>query len=120
MRLPMLAAIAAFPVTLSAQYPEPGRYTLAASPPGSEQSFPLFLEVASVGDSTVLTFGQDGQDPIPLAEHGTIAGGFFFRFGNTQCPFVKVEGRWEAVCANQWDLPQFVITITGKAEPAPS
>lgn len=120
MRLPLLAAIVALPATLSAQYPEPGRYTLAASPAGSEQTFPLFLEVASLGDSTVLTFGQDGQDPIPLVEHGTIADGFYFQFGTTRCPFVKVDGRWEAVCANLWDVPQFVITITGKAEPDPS
>lgn len=120
MRLPLLAAIVLSPAPLMAQYPEAGRYAVAGSPPGSEQTFALLLEVKAVGDSVALIFGQEGQDPIPLADQGLLADGFYFQFGNTRCPFVKVDGRWEAVCANLWDVPQFVMTITGKAEPDPT
>lgn len=120
MRLPLLAAAVLLPASLAAQYPEPGRYQVNGSPAGQEQTFQLFLEVQAVGDSTALTFGQDEQNPIPIAEQGTMADGFYFRFGGTTCRFVKIEARWEAVCANAWEVPQFTMTITGKAEPDPA
>jgi hypothetical protein len=120
MRYQLLGAVLLLPVSLVAQYPTAGRYTMQANQAGSEQRFPRSLEVRQVGDSTTLIFGQQVQDSlqvIPLAGHGVIPGGFYFEFGTTRCPFVRIEDRWEAICANQWNAPQFVFTLPGKADP---
>jgi hypothetical protein len=120
MRFSLLALALVVPAALHAQYPAAGKYTLQASPVGTTQQFPLFLEVRQIGDSTALTFGQPAQDSvqvIPLARQGVVSGGFFFEFGALRCPFVKIEDHWEAVCSNQWDTPQFLLNLPGKADP---
>lgn len=120
MRLLPLAAALLLPAALAAQFPAPGRYDITAVQAGAENRFQLFLEVATQGDSTVLTFGQSAEQTIPIDEQGTIADGFYIRFFNSRCPFVKLGDHWEAVCANTWDVPQFVMTLRRKADSAPS
>lgn len=120
MRPFMLAAALLLPATLTAQFPAPGRYDITAVQAGADNRFQLFLEVAMQGDSVVLTFGQSAEQTIQIDEQGTLADGFFIRFFNSRCPFVKLGTQWEAVCANPWDIPQFVMTLTPKEDAGPS
>lgn len=116
----VLAALLFLPAAARAQFPDAGRYTMAVTPVGGTQAFPLDFAVRQVADSTELTLNQ-GEQPIPLSAWRPIEGGFEFRFGaSQQCRLVRVDGKWEGMCVNIWDWPQFSVTLTRKVEPDPS
>ncbi len=118
MRRLLLVALLALPASLVAQFPKAGHYKAVATPAGQDQEIPLDFTVSMVGDSTALDLAQ-GEQHVPLTDQGLVDGGFFLTFGTTRCPFVMVEDRWEAVCANEWNEPQFVVTFPRQPEPQP-
>ncbi len=116
----VLAALLGLPPAAPGTVPHTGRYTAAVARGRRTQAFPLDFAVRQVADSTELTLNQ-GEQPIPLSAWRPIEGGFEFRFGaSQQCRLVRVDGKWEGMCVNIWDWPQFSVTLTRKVEPDPS
>lgn len=120
MRIASLFCLLLLPLPLVAQYPEPGTYKGEARFVGTENKVALVLEVESSADSAIVRLRQDGQQQaIPLNAKRLTASGFTIGFGGLTCPFVTVENRWEAICADPLDTPQFLLVFPKQPESAP-